>query len=213
MRREPSANGGARWRSTRNTRRPTSAWATRSTRKGATAEALAALARRHRAAAQRRTRRCGGRPGCWLPRPMRPSATATRRWHSRCGRVQLSGEKDARTLDTLAAAYAEKGQFADAALTGAQGAGTGRAREPARAGGRNQSSGSRCTKRIGRSATGRSPAPARKAVPCQARSGAQCCLLDGECGTLSYRGLWIPAREAASASWGLRVNRHAVHGV
>jgi tetratricopeptide (TPR) repeat protein len=31
--------------------------------------------------------------------------------------VGLSGGKDARTLDTLAAAYAEKGQFADAALT------------------------------------------------------------------------------------------------
>ena len=31
--------------------------------------------------------------------------------------VQLSGGKDARVLDTLAAAYAEKGQFADAALT------------------------------------------------------------------------------------------------
>ena len=31
--------------------------------------------------------------------------------------VELSGGKDARMLDTLAAAYAEKGQFADAALT------------------------------------------------------------------------------------------------
>jgi tetratricopeptide (TPR) repeat protein len=31
--------------------------------------------------------------------------------------VEISGGKDARTLDTLAAAYAEKGQFADAALT------------------------------------------------------------------------------------------------
>jgi len=31
--------------------------------------------------------------------------------------VELSGGEDARTLDTLAAAYAEKGQFADAALT------------------------------------------------------------------------------------------------
>jgi len=31
--------------------------------------------------------------------------------------VELSGRKDARLLDTLAAAYAEKGQFADAALT------------------------------------------------------------------------------------------------
>ena len=31
--------------------------------------------------------------------------------------VELSGGKDARVLDTLAAAYAEKGQFADAALT------------------------------------------------------------------------------------------------
>jgi tetratricopeptide (TPR) repeat protein len=31
--------------------------------------------------------------------------------------VELSGGKDARTLDTLAAAYAEKEQFADAALT------------------------------------------------------------------------------------------------
>jgi tetratricopeptide (TPR) repeat protein len=31
--------------------------------------------------------------------------------------VELSGGKDALTLDTLAAAYAEKGQFADAALT------------------------------------------------------------------------------------------------
>jgi tetratricopeptide (TPR) repeat protein len=31
--------------------------------------------------------------------------------------LELSGEKDAQALDTLAAAYAEKGQFADAALT------------------------------------------------------------------------------------------------
>jgi tetratricopeptide (TPR) repeat protein len=31
--------------------------------------------------------------------------------------VEISGGKDARMLDTLAAAYAEKGQFADAALT------------------------------------------------------------------------------------------------
>ncbi len=31
--------------------------------------------------------------------------------------VELAGEKDARMLDTLAAAYAERGQFADAALT------------------------------------------------------------------------------------------------
>jgi tetratricopeptide (TPR) repeat protein len=31
--------------------------------------------------------------------------------------IELSGGKDARVLDTLAAAYAEKGQFADAALT------------------------------------------------------------------------------------------------
>jgi hypothetical protein len=31
--------------------------------------------------------------------------------------VQLSGGNDARTLDTLAAAYAEKGQFAEAAAT------------------------------------------------------------------------------------------------
>jgi Flp pilus assembly protein TadD len=31
--------------------------------------------------------------------------------------IQLSGGKDAQVLDTLAAAYAEKGQFANAALT------------------------------------------------------------------------------------------------
>ena len=31
--------------------------------------------------------------------------------------VEISGGNDARTLDTLAAAYAEKGQFANAALT------------------------------------------------------------------------------------------------
>jgi hypothetical protein len=31
--------------------------------------------------------------------------------------LELSGGKDARALDTLAAAYAEKGQFANAALT------------------------------------------------------------------------------------------------
>jgi hypothetical protein len=31
--------------------------------------------------------------------------------------VEISGGKDARVLDTLAAAYAEKGQFTDAALT------------------------------------------------------------------------------------------------
>ena len=49
--------------------------------------------------------------------------------------VQLSGGKDARILDTLAAAYAEKGQFANAALTARRAQARAVAGEPARAGG------------------------------------------------------------------------------
>ena len=78
--------------STRNTRRPTSAWATRWMRKGARRRPWPSGA--PRSSCNRTTHsRCGERPGCWRPRPMRPSATASRRFASRCGRWNSPAEK------------------------------------------------------------------------------------------------------------------------
>src|ERR1035437_7140489 len=92
MRRELYGNGGARWRSTRNTRRHTTAWVMRSMRKGGRRRPWRTGATV--SGCNRTThRRCGGRPGYWRPRPMRQSGTAARRWRSRYGRLNSLAER------------------------------------------------------------------------------------------------------------------------
>ena len=116
MPRAPSGNGGARSRSTRNTRRPTSAWATRLYAQGRTAEALAhwrdglQLQPNDPPALRRVAWVLATSPDAAIRDGAEAVAFAVRA-------LELSGGKDAQVLDTLAAAYAEKGQFADAALT------------------------------------------------------------------------------------------------
>src|ERR1035438_6781338 len=132
MRREPSGNGGTRWSWTRSMPRPTTASATRSMRRAGPRRPwrTGAIASN---CCPTTLLRCGALPGCWRPRRNAPTlrraawvlatspdaailngvealAFAVRA-------VEISGGNDARLLDTLAAAYAEKGQYANAALT------------------------------------------------------------------------------------------------
>jgi len=93
----------------------------RSMRKGRTAEALEHWRAGSRTATQRRKGAAAHGLGAGDLARCGPSATAPRRWHSLSGRFELSGGKDAQALDTLAAAYAEKGQFRRRGANGAPG--------------------------------------------------------------------------------------------
>ncbi len=111
-----SANGERHWSSTRSTRRPTISLGDALYAQGRTAEALA----HWRAAIELRPNDAQALlRAAWVLATSPDAGHPQRRRRAGvrgAGRRNLGG-KDAQALDTLAAAYAEKGQFADAALT------------------------------------------------------------------------------------------------
>jgi len=116
MPRAPFGNGAARSRSTLNTRRPTSAWATRSTprverrRPWRTGATVSNCKPNDPPALRRVAWVLATSPDAAIRDGGEALAFAVRA-------LELSGGQDAQVLDALAAAYAEKGQFANAALT------------------------------------------------------------------------------------------------